>query len=164
MAVVVSDTSPIRALGHLNCLEWLNELFFEVVIPPAVEHELRSPPAGLPSIDFSRWTFITKRAPREQQRVEDLSAILDRGESEAIVLAEELQSTAILMDELAGREIATRRGLTVVGTLGVLVRAKQQGLCDQIWPLLDRLQDEIHFFIAPALKTQILKQAGESEP
>jgi predicted nucleic acid-binding protein len=69
-----------------------------------------------------------------------------------------------LIDELAGRTIAMERGLAVVGTLGVLLRAKQVGLCILVGPLLDRLQAEINFFIAPALRKKILQQAGEHSP
>lgn len=47
MAVVVSDTSPIRALGHLGLIDLLRELYGEVLLPPAVDAELRNPAAGL---------------------------------------------------------------------------------------------------------------------
>lgn len=91
----------------------------------------------------------------------ELEASLDLAESEAIALAEEIQADAILIDELAGRR-ATNCGLTVVGTLGILLRAKQEGLCTEIAPLLDRLQHEINFFISLKVRDVILQQAGES--
>lgn len=40
MAVVVSDTSPLRALAHLQHLTWLQDLFGTVIVPPAVAVEL----------------------------------------------------------------------------------------------------------------------------
>jgi predicted nucleic acid-binding protein len=55
-------------------------------------------------------------------------------------------------------------GLTVVGTIGVLLRAKQLGLCSAIEPMLDRLQREINFFISPALRQSVLQQANELSP
>jgi uncharacterized protein len=95
------------------------------------------------------------------RRVAELATTLDRGEAEAIALAEQLTTDAILIDELAARTVAMGRGLTVVGTLGILLRAKQVGLCKEIQPLLIRRQTEINFFIAPALREKVLEQAGE---
>ena len=54
-----------------------------------------------------------------------LSQELDRGEAEAIVLAEESKAEYLLMDEKHGRSVAEARGLTVVGLLGVLLMAKK---------------------------------------
>jgi predicted nucleic acid-binding protein len=48
-----------------------------------------------------------------------------------------------------------------MGTLGILLRAKQQGLCQEIRPLMDRLQSELNFFVAPPLRTLVLQAAGE---
>lgn len=162
MAVVISDTSPVRALAHLGILDWLRELFVEVVLPPAVAGELRNPPAGLPVVEPGDWSFLRVQAPGNSRRVSQLCALLDAGEAEAIALAEELQAEVVLMDELAGRGIARQAGFAVIGTLGILLQAKQLGLCPEIRPLLDRLESEIHFFISSSLQRTILQQAGEA--
>lgn len=162
MAIVVSDTSPIRALAHLESMAWLNDLFESVVVPPAVAYELEHPPAGLRPFDVATWDFVSVQAARRADRVVELQAQLDLGESEAIAVAEEIHADAILIDELAGRAVAANCGLTVVGTLAVLLRAKQHGLCPAVEPLIDRLQNEINFFISPALRTLILQRAGEA--
>lgn len=47
MPVVVSDTSPVRALEHLGQRDWLKELFDQVFLPPAVAFELRQTANGL---------------------------------------------------------------------------------------------------------------------
>ena len=104
--IVVSDTSPIRALAFLEQLTVLEQLFGTVVIPPAVIDELAHPARlarGESPVDLSRFPFIQVRIPAGQAQVEELAEELDRGESEAIVLAEELHCPAILMDEAAGR-------------------------------------------------------------
>ncbi len=87
--------------------------------------------------------------------VDELAEVLDRGESEAIVLAEELRCSAILMDEAAGRRIALRRGLVPLGTAGMLLRAKKAGYLREVRPLLDRLNDDLGFFIAETLHRQV---------
>ena len=161
MAVIVSDTSPIRTLCHLGRIDWLQSLFSEVFIPPAVVSELEHPASRLAPILVSAISHLRVRAPNSQGRVNELLSSLDRGESEAIALAEELHADLILMDELDGRETAERLGIAVTGTLGILLRAKQQGLCQEIRPLMDRLQSELNFFVAPPLRTLVLQAAGE---
>ncbi len=134
-------------------------------MPPAVAHELANPPARkLPTVNLSAWPFISVQLPYDTGRVAELELRLDRGEAEAITLAEQIGAEAILIDELAGRTAAMNCGLTVVGTLGILLRAKQVGLCSELAPVLDRLQQEINFFISPMLRETVLQQAGELEP
>ena len=69
----------------------------------------------------------------------------------------------MLMDEACGRKLALQAGLIVIGTLGILLRAKTLGLCFEIRPLLDSLQDALNFFIAPSLRKAVLKQADEGD-
>lgn len=163
MTLVVSDTSPVRALAQLGHLAWLETLFSGVVVPPAVVEELRAPPAGLRAVEVAAWSFLSVQAPTNGQLLGELRCLLDAGEAEAIALAEELHTDVVLIDERAGRDVARQRGFTVVGTLGVLLRAKQERLCSEIRPLLDRLQHESHFFVSASLRRTILHQAGGSE-
>ena len=65
------------------------------------------------------------------------------------------------MDEAAGRKMAIRQGLIPLGTAGLLLRAKQAGFLRDIRPLLDRLSDDLGFFLADSLRHYILDQAGE---
>lgn len=76
MAVIVSDTSPVRALAHLGHLVWLPELFQEVFVPPAVAAELLHPPAGLNSVAVDDHPFLTVKAPVNAQRVSELKGIV----------------------------------------------------------------------------------------
>ena len=69
MSVVVSDTSPIRALHHLGLLHLLSKLFGEVLIPPAVAAELESPASGLTKIDIERLPSIRVLAPIDRRRL-----------------------------------------------------------------------------------------------
>jgi predicted nucleic acid-binding protein len=161
LAVIVSDTSPIRALAHLGRIGLLHNLFGIVLLPPAVDEELRHPPTGLPLVDVRELGFISIRAPNDHQRVEDLMRSLDPGESEALALALELGVSVILIDEAAGGAMAVHLGLQPVGVLGTLVRAKQRGLIDGVGSLMECLESEIGFFISEQLRTEILRRAGE---
>jgi len=72
----------------------------------------------------------------------ELLALLDRGEAEVIALAEELRAQEVLLDERAARAIAITRGLPVIGTAGLLVRAKERGFIPAVGPFLTRMQAE----------------------
>jgi predicted nucleic acid-binding protein len=161
--IVVSDTSPVRALGHLGHISWLQLIFDSVIIPPAVAQELAQPPASLSPVDIHDFAFLRVQTPSNSDAVLALLSVLDLGEAEAITLAEEVHAEAVLIDERAGRQVARQRGIAVLGTLGILLRAKELRLCTEIRPLLDRLQMEINFFISPSLRAIILKRSGETE-
>jgi hypothetical protein len=144
-------------------LHVLPDLFGEVLIPPAVVRELEIPRPRFRPLSVVEWDFLHVRTPREDATVEELLAILELGEAEAIALASEVHADALLIDEAAGRAEARRRGLLPIGALGILVRAKRRGHIDSIRPLLDRLPAELGFFISPAVRREILAQAGESD-
>jgi len=161
LAIIVSDTSPIRALAHLDLLAVLKGLFEQVLVPPAVDSELLHPPVGLLPVDVRTLDFVLIQAPRNLERVQKLLETLDLGESEAMALALELGALAILIDESAGRAMAKRLGLLPIGVLGILVRAKQRGLIVTVAPHIDRLARELGFFISGSLRVEILRSAGE---
>ncbi len=164
MSVVVSDTSPLRALSHLGLLEPLVSVFGEVVVPHGVVAELNDPESGFLPIDLVSIRGFRITEPCDPMRVTGLLRRLDRGESEAIALAIELHADALLIDEHDGRREAVASGLRVVGTLGVLHRMKQHGHVATIGPLIGRLEQEIRFIVAPDLKRRVLRLAGEEMP
>lgn len=163
MSIVVSDTSPIRVLAHLGHLELLRTLFREVLVPTAVVLELEQPRSRLPSLVVRSLAFVRVQDPVDRKAVRELRATLGPGEAEALVLAEEVHADAILIDEAAGRTAARDRGLRPFGALGLLVRARRMGLVEPLARLMDRLQTELGFYISPAVRAIVLRQAGESE-
>ena len=111
--IVVSDTSPIRALAALGALAWLQELFGEVLVPPVLADELLHAPGTLTSVDVSDFPWMVIRSPANADRVNQLRDTLDAGESQAIALAEECRADWVLIDELAGRAVAGQSRLSV---------------------------------------------------
>jgi predicted nucleic acid-binding protein len=66
MAIVVSDTSPIRALHHLGILRVLESLYGRVYVPDAVAEELRRPSRRFPAFEPNAFPFLFIEAPRDQ--------------------------------------------------------------------------------------------------
>jgi predicted nucleic acid-binding protein len=160
MAVIVSDTSPLRCFHHLGRLHLLVDLFGEVFVPPAVSAELTKPRPRFLPIDVGAIAFVRVRAPSDDISVAGLRRQFGPGEAEAIVLASEL-GAELIIDEADGRAEAKRRGILTVGVLGLLVRCKQNNLIDSVMPPLLRLRDELGFFLSEALLEEARRLAGE---
>ncbi len=121
MSAVVSDTSPLHYLVICEAVEILPQLFREILIPPTVHRELqheKTPPL-VRTWAQSLPAWVKVQAPDFL----DLSLNVDEGEREAICLACEVKAAALLIDDRKGRSAAVRRGLRVIGTLGLLEAA-----------------------------------------
>jgi predicted nucleic acid-binding protein len=160
--IVVSNSSPLIALSIVNSLNLLHALYRTIYIPEAVFLEVVSRGAGRPgAAAVANTPWIVQQAPPDQQTVAQLlSAGLDKGESEAIVLASELSAGLLILDESHARTVARQRGLPVTGTFGVLMAAKNAGLVVAIKPLLGQLT-AAGFYISPQLIAHALQLAGE---
>ena len=163
--VVVSDTSPISNLFRIGRLELLQLVYERVVVPEAVMRELlelEKRGIDLAPIKQAGWIEITP--------VKDLDMVvsfkqkmIDEGESEAIVLAIELQADYLLIDERLGRAVAESAGIKVVGLLGTLREAKRPGFIPVIKPIIDQMRTVARFRISETLYRLILTEAGEAD-
>ena len=160
--IVVSDTSPITNLIECGLLDLLPSLYGEVVMPEGVRDELAELVPANPDYDVSGHAWVKVLKASADAEVEGLLAAgLDRGESEAIVLAEELSADLLLIDERHGASVAEERGLAHVGVLGILIAAKAQGLLGEVKPVLTQLRDEVGFWVTDAVIKKVLTLAGE---
>ncbi|MCC5637978.1 DUF3368 domain-containing protein [Nostoc sp. CHAB 5844] len=91
----------------------------------------------------------------------NISPELDEGEREAITLALETSERKILLDEREARRVAESFGLQVVGTLGILLLAKNREIITQVQPVLDAMIDNAQYWVSRPLYEQVLRQAGE---
>ena len=65
------------------------------------------------------------------------------------------------IDEKAGRRIARLNGLSVTGSLGILIKARQQGLIDSMAHSIRQMRNN-GIWISDALICQSLAAVGES--
>ncbi len=152
--IVVSDTSAITSLLQVGRAGLLATLYGEVLIPETVQSELRCAHSVLPG-------FLRVQSVRDLAEVQRLCAELDRGESEAIVLAKEQAADLLLMDDAEGRRVASREGLRFIGLLGVLVQAKRMGLLQSVRELTAELENTAGFRVGEQVKQVVFRDAGE---
>ena len=86
---------------------------------------------------------------------------LHAGEAEALTLAIRQGAQVLLCDDMDARRVAGYHRVPVSGTLGILIRAKRAGFIQAVTPHLDRLRQEIRFWIRDDLYHQIQEVAGE---
>ena len=92
----------------------------------------------------------------ERYTVDALRLDLDAGESETIVLALQLEADLVLTDEQAGRRAAQHLGLNVMGVVGLILRARELGLIEEVRPLLYALRQEAGFYLSDGLMQHAL--------
>jgi predicted nucleic acid-binding protein len=143
--IVVSDTTPLISLLKINRLDLLERLFGQVLIPQAVFNELTSDERFKNEADQIKGNcFISVKTVKNADAVDILKRAtgLDKGESEAIVLTDELKADILLMDEAKGRAVSGQMGLKVMGTIGLLMAAYEEDVmnADEVRKCVDRLQ------------------------
>ena len=104
--IVVSDTTPLISLLKINRIDLLEKLFGDVLIPQAVFDELTvNERFRLEADEIRQKKFIVVKPVNNPESASILkrAAGLDQGESEAIVLSDELKADLLLMDEAKGK-------------------------------------------------------------
>lgn len=132
--IIISDTTPIISLIKINRLDLLEELFGEVLIPDAVFRELTTNVTFKEEADIVKSSeFIKVSSIQNRKSLEILQAAsgLDAGESEAIILADELKSDVLIIDERRGRKVAQNLGIAITGTIGILIQAYHEKILSE---------------------------------
>lgn len=157
---VILNNTPLIALWVLNQLELLQSMYDAVYIPAAVRDEFLAAETEhrQQSLAHSPWIQVAHlQTPGYALTFSDL----DSGEAEVLALAVERSARLVIIDERKGRRYAKRLGLSVTGTLGVLLAAKTKGLIVSVAPMVDVLL-EYGLFLHPELVERTLQAAGET--
>jgi predicted nucleic acid-binding protein len=157
--IVIADAGPLIAFARLHQLGLLPQLFDRVFVTDVVYAEC----AGRE--DFPESPLIREAVARKQLELctaPDFSAYaqkIDAGEASAIALAIEY-GCGVLMDDKAGRKMATNAAVPVIGTVGVLVLAKRKGLVPLVMPQLKALAIS-GYFLSEEIIAAALAASGE---
>jgi predicted nucleic acid-binding protein len=161
MSIWVVNTSPLVFLGNLDRLELLRQEGREIFIPRAVAEEVaEKTDAAAQAVQMACATWLQIREVADRTAVHLVQAALHKREAEAIVLATELHAERLVIDDQDARRFATRCGLNIVGTLGILLAAKQRGSIASLRDEIDRLL-ALGFRVNPRLVAAVLQSAGE---
>lgn len=156
--LVVTDAGPLMVMARHDVLGLLPALFLQVHVPEVVARECLVHPE-LPDAHRIRaalsegWLRAREFPPLDMRS-------LDLGERCAIGMALDL-GAVLLVDDRAARRHAEALGLSVLGTLGVLVLAKRRGLLAEVRPLVEAMREGGHFISATALDA-VLRAAEEA--
>lgn len=157
---IVVNTSPWISLSVCGQIILLKELYHEVYIPISVRDEIMAggeQSIGISELQESPWVRIEKVSDIEKVK---LLYELEQGEAEVIILAKEKGIYQVLIDERVARMQAKVLGLHVIGTLGLLLKAKKRGLLSFIKPSIDKLLER-GIWIKEDIVEGILKEAKE---
>lgn len=160
---LISDTGPIIGLAKTRKLYLLPQFAQEILIPPMVHRELLGK-IGPESkeIDESLNSFIkVTHLPQIRTEIQGFLIGLGEGERQAITLAYNLaDDVLLLMDDRAGREVASKLRIAVTGLVGLLLRAKERGLVPNIGSITEELRDNGYWLSDDIIKVA-KKLAGE---
>jgi predicted nucleic acid-binding protein len=121
--IIVSNTSPINYLILIGQINLLPELFQQIIIPQAVYTELSDKLAPPPVQAWIATPPSWLKIQTVSQSTDAIANLLDLGESEAILLAQELNADLLILDDMKARRIAKDRNLVITGILGILDQA-----------------------------------------
>jgi hypothetical protein len=156
-SIVIADTGVIISLAALDKLNILEEFFKEIYIPEAVWNELLS---------LNQFPHLEEIKRFFKQRVikitssNNLILLMDFGESESVLLYKELKADLLLIDDKHARTIAESLGVACIGTLGLLIVAKQRGTIKELKPLFNKLIMNKRYY-SKKLLNEILKESNE---
>lgn len=165
--IVVSDTTPILSLLKAEKLELLETLYQTVVMPEAVYNELISNDNYIEERrEIETCSFLSVEKVQNIESVRILRDVtgLDAGESESLILYEEMKADLLLIDEHKGRSVAKKMAVEHMGTAGILMTAFDKGIitADEIRETLETLLI-YDIRLSPKLCNKVMKYIGFEE-
>jgi predicted nucleic acid-binding protein len=157
--ILVADCSSLIVLAVCDSLGLLEKLFDSVVVPETVYNEATRPDKKQAQV---LKTFLQgKVRPVDLQSYVFLDAFADAGETEAMLLYKQLCADKLLIDDRRGRKVAKINQISTIGSLGVLLAAKEKGLVAEVAPLLCQIEQS-DIYLSPNLIATVLELAGEN--
>ena len=162
--IIVIDTAPIISLvAALGDLKVLQSLYSQVLVPFEVCQEIMTGgSSGFAVAEFESASWLLKWSNPLENSPPLLISSLDRGEASVIQLALNEGVKTVCIDETVGRRVARMNGLLVTGSIGILLRAKQEGYSFSMKEAVQRMKNR-GIRLSEKVVTFALDQAGESD-
>jgi hypothetical protein len=158
---LVVNTGPLIALAACGGWPVLRGLFKSVVVPETVRQEFLHgsslPAKGIAEAELPDWMEVLTAGSSPALL---LATYLDVGEAEVITLALDRKIGRVAIDEKRGRRVARLFGLSVIGSVGILLQAKREGLIDTIRPSLESMK-QAGIWMSKGLWEKAIDAAGE---
>lgn len=156
---IVLNTGPIIAFGKMGCIDVIRELPFEFYAPEQVRAEIiNGNQLGYP-IAFPVWIgVISLSASLSKLTLSNL----DAGEAAVIESAVQNGISRVCIDDQKGRRAALATGLSILGSLGMIGRAKELGLISDAGRMIRKAQS-LGYHYDQKLVSSVLKGLGENE-
>ncbi len=159
--IVFSNTTPLIALSSINQLDLLKKLFGKIFLVQEVVDECAAGgPINVPDLSNLGWIKIVESTNCENNH---LLLELDKGEKFTLHMAREMEAHRVIIDEKIGRNIAEYMGLSVIGTLGILLNAKRNKLLPSFSECVLSMRSQGIYYHA-LLVRKLIKEAGEDIP
>jgi uncharacterized protein len=156
----VIDSSPLINLSHLNLAEALSLYFNIVLVPKAVQIEVNRKQRFRYRLNklYRTGIFVGCRSA-DRWNVELLRPLVDEGEAEGLIQAQEMHTAAFIGDEARARQLAENMGLTPVGTVRILARLHLEGHVKDVWPLIAKLRKDLAFRVNDEIVQEAISRA-----
>lgn len=162
MRIAVVDASPLINLTHLNLARDLVLFFDRVYVPRAVQEEVNKKGRFRYRLNrLYRSGFFTKCKTADSYNVRLLQAELDKGESEALIQAQEKLALYFIGDDRRACGIAERMGRTAVGTLRLLARLNLEGRAPELTDLVRILRRDLDFRVSDEIVQKVIDLAAD---
>jgi len=145
--IVIVDTSVLIAIEKIDLLQILCKIYKEIILPEAVVREFGN-------INFECYSVKKVESRLINVLMQDLN--LGKGEAEVIALAYET-NFKVLIDDLKARKVAENLGLSISGSIGVLLKAEKLGIIDSALKKTQELK-EMGFYVSNELLSEIAKR------
>lgn len=148
--LIIADTSCFIILSKIDELELLQNIYVQIVTTSDIAIEFGE---VLPD-----WVIIKNVSNKNYQDILELQ--LDKGESSAIALAMEIENCTIILDDYKARKVAQKLNISITGTIGIIVKAKQLGIIKSVQPILEKIRNS-NFRLSKELENQALSLSNE---
>lgn len=156
----VVNASPLILLGKVEQIQLFGALACEIAVPRAVTREVGAKPDGEPTVQTLMALESTIVVDDEVPPANILSWDLGPGETQVISHAVMHSAARVVIDDLEARRCAKAMGLAIIGTLGIVGRAKAHGLIERAGPVVQRLR-ESGLYVSDELVKRLLREVGE---